>query len=350
MNIIHTTVTVGEYCQGIKRKEISVNRDYQRSDRVWPSIARSYLIESLILGFPLPKFTHYFVTDIKSKKTTKEIVDGQQRSMAIRDFYEDELRIAISIDTESLRGKKYSELDSKDQEAFLTATLSIDQLVAAERGEVREAFRRMNSYTIPLNPEEHRHAVFQGPFKWFIHRLADRFSNLFVVMGIFSEKQIIRMADTKLLAEVCDAFIHGITTTDKRILDKLYKVRDKEFLEEEEFGERLTTAIDELSEWTDILGSNLTKPYIFYSLLLAVTHLRKTVDSLSQEFPSPEIEEFDLNAVAANLSLLSEALENPDEAGEFGAFVKACTSKTNVRDQRKTRFQWLCRALTTDLQ
>lgn len=350
MNINHTTVTVSEYCQGMARNEISVNRQYQRSDRIWPSIARSYLIESLILGFPLPKFTHYFVTDIKSKKTTKEIVDGQQRSMAISDFYEDKLRLANSIETTPLRGKKYSELDGEDQEAFLNATLSVDQLVAAQRGEVREAFRRMNSYTIPLNPEEHRHAVFQGPFKWFIHRLADRFSSSFVVMGIFSEKQIIRMADTKLLAEVCDAIFHEITTTNKRILDRLYKDRDKEFLEEEEMGERLTTMIDELREWTDIHGGNLMKPYIVYSLLLAMTHLRKTVDSLSPVFPSPEIEGFDLNRVGANLSLLSEALENPDEPDEFEEFVKACTSKTNVRVQRQTRFRWLCRALTTDLQ
>ena len=61
MNVQHTTLTVNEYCQGMVRNEIIVNRDYQRSDRVWPNIARSYLIESIILGFPLPKFTHYLV-------------------------------------------------------------------------------------------------------------------------------------------------------------------------------------------------------------------------------------------------------------------------------------------------
>ena len=350
MNVQHTTLTVNEYCQGMERNEIIVNKNYQRSDRVWPSIARSYLIESIILGFPLPKFTHYLVMDIKSKKTQKEIVDGQQRSISIRGFWEDTFRLANSLETESLRGKRYSELDNDDKEAFLTSPLSIDQMVGAEREDVREAFRRMNSYTIPLNPEEHRHAVFQGPFKWFIHRLADRFSSSFVVMGIFSEKQIIRMADTKLLAEVCDAIIHEITTTNKKILDTLYKNRDKEFLEEGVIGERLTTAIDELREWTDIHGGNLMKPYIVYSLLLAMTHLRSAVDSLNTVFPSPQLENFDVDRVTANLSLLSEALENPDAAGEFEGFVRACTSRTNVKTQRETRFQWLCRALTTDFQ
>jgi hypothetical protein len=343
-------MTVGDYCQGMARREIVVNKDYQRSDRVWPSIARSYLIESLILSFPLPKFTHYLVTDIISKKTQKEIVDGQQRSTAIRDFYEDRLQLSNSIETRSLRGKKYSELDEEHQESFLTATLSIDQLVAAERGDVREAFRRMNSYTIPLNPEEHRHAVFQGPFKWFIQKLAEQFSNSFFAMGIFSEKQIIRMGDTKLLAEMCDAIFHGILTTNKVILDRLYRDRDKEFPEEQEIKERITDSIDELREWTDIHNSNMMKPYIVYSLLLAMTHLRHTVDSLNAVFPSPELENFDMDRVAANLSLLGEALENPEAAGEFEGFVKACTSRTNVKTQRETRFLWLCKALTTDFQ
>lgn len=350
MKVTHTTMTVSDYCQGMARKEIVINREYQRSDKVWPSIARSYLIESLILSFPLPKFTHYLVTDIISKKTQKEVVDGQQRSIAIRDFYEDRLQLADSIETRSLRGKKYSELDGEDQESFLTATLSIDQLVATERGDVREAFRRMNSYTIPLNPEEHRHAVFQGPFKWFIHRLAEKFSVSFVMMGIFSEKQIIRMGDTKLLAEICDAIFHGILTTNKVILDRLYRNRDKDFPEEHEIKERLTESIDELREWTDLHDGNLMKPYIVYSFLLAMIHLKGTVDSLNTVFPSPELENFDVDRVTANLSLLSEALENPDAAGEFEGFVRACTSRTNVKTQRETRFVWLCRALTTDFQ
>lgn len=118
MKVNHTTMTISDYCQGMARREIVVNREYQRSDKVWPSIARSYLIESLILSFPLPKFTHYLVTDIISKKTQKEIVDGQQRSIAIRDFYEDKLQLSNSIETRSLRGKRYSELDEEHQESW----------------------------------------------------------------------------------------------------------------------------------------------------------------------------------------------------------------------------------------
>ena len=82
MNIVPTGFTVVDFCHAMGRNEIIVNREYQRSDKVWPGSAQSYLIETIILGFPIPKFFLYQKTDLPSKKTYKEIVDGQQRSMA----------------------------------------------------------------------------------------------------------------------------------------------------------------------------------------------------------------------------------------------------------------------------
>jgi hypothetical protein len=82
-----TTMTVADYCNAIDRGEIVVNREYQRSDKIWPSDARSFLIETIILGFSMLKISLYSKTDLKTRKPYKEIVDGQQRSAAIRVFY-----------------------------------------------------------------------------------------------------------------------------------------------------------------------------------------------------------------------------------------------------------------------
>jgi Protein of unknown function DUF262 len=172
VSTVSTNMTVVDYCAGMDRKEIIVNRDYQRSDKVWPDSAKSYLIESAILGYPIPKLFLYQRTDVKSRKTIKEIVDGQQRSMAIYEFFHDEFILAGSLDTEELRGNRYSQLEPELQHKFLDFSLSIDLFVSAARSQVVEVFRRMNSYTVPLNPEEHRHASFQGRFKWFINRIS----------------------------------------------------------------------------------------------------------------------------------------------------------------------------------
>jgi Protein of unknown function DUF262 len=348
MNTLGTHMTVADYCQAMDRGEIVVNLDYQRSDKVWPPAARSYLIETIILGFPVPKLSLHQITDLRSRKSVKEIVDGQQRSRAIHDFFKDKFTLTTSLETEDIAGKTYSELDPEYQKKFLDFSISLDLFVSATREDVIEVFRRMNSYTIPLNPEEQRHASFQGAFKWFIDRLAKKFDNSFLEMGLFGQKQLVRMADTKLLAEVCDAFLRGIRTTDKKILHALYRDHDNQFPEEADLKRRITEAFDTLREWRGIHNGELMKPYIVYALVLAIAHLRRPVAAFREHFPSPRIGQFDNNHVEANLSVLSEALEDPENSPGYAEFVGACTSKTNVKDQRIKRFQWMCKALTAD--
>ena len=50
MNTVSTNMTIADYCAGMDRREIIVNPDYQRSDKVWPDSAKSYLIESATAG------------------------------------------------------------------------------------------------------------------------------------------------------------------------------------------------------------------------------------------------------------------------------------------------------------
>src|SRR5438552_1917392 len=110
MKIIGTNYSIADYCQGMERSEIVVNQEYQRSDKVWPPAARSFLIETILLSYPMPKLSLFQVLDVKSKKTIKEIVDGQQRSRAIFDFYNDKFSLARSSEVESAAGKSYSQL------------------------------------------------------------------------------------------------------------------------------------------------------------------------------------------------------------------------------------------------
>ena len=49
MKTVTTNYTVQDFISALERKEIRVNRDYQRSDEVWPDAARSYLIETVLL-------------------------------------------------------------------------------------------------------------------------------------------------------------------------------------------------------------------------------------------------------------------------------------------------------------
>jgi hypothetical protein len=342
---ISTNFTVADYCNAMDRGEIIVNKDYQRSDQVWPPAARSYLIETILKGFPIPKLYLHQVTDVKSKKTRKEIVDGQQRSVAIHDFLNDQLRLSKG-ENEDIRNRTYSELEEDDQHAFLDYGINVDLFVSATTSEVIEVFRRMNSYTVPLNAEEQRHASYQGKFKWFIIDLADKIEAIVLQTGTFKEKQLVRMADNKLLTELCDSFTNGIRTTDKKKLDSMYRDFDVEFPEADNYRERLLDSFKAIRAAEALHDTVLMKPHMVYSLVQTVTHVSKPVKKFSKIFKSPKLRAINWSAAVTNLTALAEAADSEEPKGRFARFAKASQEKTNVRDTRKTRFKWICKALT----
>lgn len=349
MQIVPTNMTVADYCDAMNARDILVNRDYQRSDQVWPSTARSFLIETILMGFPVPKLSLYQRTDLKTKKTYKEIVDGQQRSTAIVDFFNGKFRLSPSLELAGAAGKKYDDLHPDLQDVFLTYSLTIDLFVSASPEEVRDVFRRMNSYTVPLNPEEQRHASRQGPFKWSINRTSKKYNEQLIEIGVFTPKQVIRMADAKLLTEVTHALYYGITTTSKKKLDDLYKEFDVNYPGEKEVEGRFKDAIGFVVAMPEIHGTSLMKPHVMYALLLAIMHMNEPLEMLEELAPGGERASFDYDNAVSNLTALADAWDNGEDSGDFADFVKASSERTNVKAQRETRFRWLYTALCGDL-
>lgn len=348
MKTLHSTIAVLDFCNGLKAGEFQVNRDYQRSDKVWPANAKSFLIETILLEYPVPKLSLHQNLDVKSRKTVKQIVDGQQRSMAIQEFYQNRFRLGKTLSTERFRNKTFDDLDEQDQSTFLNYGLNFDVFVGATVDEVREVFRRMNSFTIPLNPEETRHATFQGQFKWFINALSKQYDTAFSELGVFTNKQLTRMSDAKLLTEIAHAMVHGITTTSAASLTSIYKAFDGDFPREDEFRAALENALDLALFESEISGTPLAKPLNFYALTLAYIHVGRIVD-IPGEIDLPTVPQFEAGDVLFNLSLLAEALESDNATSvgeEFEAFVSAAKDRTNVAAQRKVRFEYFVRALT----
>ena len=349
MHITPTNITVADYCQGMSRHEIIVNRKYQRSDKVWPPAAKSFLIETILLNYPIPKLFLFQKTDLTSRKTYKEIVDGQQRSQAVLAFYNDKLRLSRSCEIAEAAGKLYSELDEESQQTFLDYSLSVDLLASATAFDIREAFRRINAYTVPLNPEEKRHAIYQGAFKWFIHKLSTEYDQSLIDIGVFTEKPLIRMADTKLFAELIHAFLYGITKTSAKNLDRLYKSYDSDCPKQQEIEKRISNTIDFILSIEEIHQSALMKPYNFYSLTLSISHMKFPAAPLISLYQPPIPYACDRNYAVANLTNLIDVLDSDSFDDKFKAFVAATSSDTNGAQNRQTRFKWFCKALEPKL-
>jgi hypothetical protein len=335
-----------------ERSEIRINTNYQRSDKVWPRPAQSFLIETILLGFPIPKLFLHQKTDIRARTSLKEVVDGQQRTRTVVDFYHDKYRLGRKLaDVPEASGLTYSELSDDLKERFLNYTLNFDTFVGASDEEVREVFRRMNSFTVPLNPEEQRHAIYQGPFKWFVRQIAVDYDDAFIRAGTFSGKQIVRMQDTKLITEIAAAYFNGITTTNKKQLDQTYRDRDKgdSFDGEAQLDNAFRTAMDLVFSFNELFNTELLRrAYVVYSFVLAAMHVSAPVPTLTTHFDMAGRAKLDRDAQLVNLSALADALAG-SESETYPQFYKASSDRTNVASQRATRFEWLCRALTEEI-
>lgn len=344
-------MSIGDYCRTFDRFEADVDHTYQRSPSVWPELARSYLIETILKGFPIPKLALHQVTDLKSRKAVKRVVDGQQRTMAMLDFFRDDMRLTRSLELEDAAGKLLSELPEELQNQFLSYSLTFDQFEATSDETVREYFRRVNSFTAPLNAEEQRHARFQGAMKWFIVRLAQKYSDAFVQLGVLTRKSAVRMADAKLLAEIAHALLNGITTTNKNSLNAMYLKYDKgtTFEGDRSIRDAVDTAMSEILTFEGIGTTALVKTHVFYSLVLAVIRVRLAWPAIKYVSPTPRRAARIADNALENLTLLAGALEDPEGHPEYDEFVDASAERTNVKAQRETRVRWLVAALTDDL-
>ena len=91
---------------------------------------------------------------------------------------------------------------------------------------------------MPLNDEEQRNARYQGPFKWAIIALAGEFKEVFFKLGLFSRRDLIRMSDLKLYAEIALTLDSGFQTIKAKQLDDLYRKYNGTFESEEEYGKK----------------------------------------------------------------------------------------------------------------
>ena len=79
---------IADFWEWDNRKELILSPKYQRR-RVSSEKAKSYLIDTILRGLPLPKVFMKYSVDIETKKSFREIVDGQQRIATILSYLND---------------------------------------------------------------------------------------------------------------------------------------------------------------------------------------------------------------------------------------------------------------------
>lgn len=163
-----------------KDKDITIP-SFQRNF-VWNIKQSSLLIESFLLGLPVPQV--FFYIDNENKNL---VIDGQQRIMSVIFFFEGffgaenlqgrraVFRLAGLADGSPYAGKRFVDLSTQDQRRLRNAVLravNIRQLAPVNQStSMYHIFERLNTGGTPLRPQEIRNCVFHGKLVDELHEL-----------------------------------------------------------------------------------------------------------------------------------------------------------------------------------
>lgn len=155
---------------------LNIRPEYQRRLR-WSNPQKSRLIESLLLNVPVPPIFLY-----ESEEARYEVMDGQQRLNAIKEFLAGSFALSGLTVLRPLNGIRYGKAPPKIKRALDRASLSAIVLFLESDTETdaikkridirRFIFDRLNSGGKQLNAQELRNAIYPGVFNRAIVDLA----------------------------------------------------------------------------------------------------------------------------------------------------------------------------------
>lgn len=215
-------------------EEIDLQPDFQRGE-IWDTKRRQRLVDTILRGWYVPAI--HIVVDSAGGEV---VLDGQQRLAAIRDFFNDRIRIDGRIDPPSERimsmhDLRFSELPDDIQRWVKRFVLQVITLTEYEPQEPNELFFRLNqSYN--LTPPEKRNAL-HGEARDQVKSLVDEL----IGDGLLDRQRIGfsngRLAYDDIVSRVCVALEAG--TLRKHINNRVVE----DYYRTQEFSDELISAV-----------------------------------------------------------------------------------------------------------
>ncbi len=334
---IHTdaySLSIGELMSLYKDKEIDIHPEFQRFFR-WTPLQRTKLIESILLGIPIPPI---FVS--QREDGVWDVIDGLQRISTILEFTgllkdgQGALKPASKMQgTEylpSLEGKYWqkdddpnSSLEQPQRLIIKRAKLGVQIIKKESDSDTKfELFQRLNTGGTALTEQEIRNCILvmlnKDFYTWFADfRLNENFKNTLPLTDKAFEEQY----DTELVLRY---FVYKVITTEnvtqskdigKLLTDKMVEfAKDPDFQfesEKEKFDKTfllLNRAFGEdvFKKW-DAGKNKFTGGFSIAAFEVIATGLAKNIDAYYETEESLQILRAKIKSVSANETFLENS-------------------------------------------
>lgn len=219
----------------INKGNIDLQPGFQRR-AAWDDTRKSRLIESVIVGMPVPNIV---LAENKDHRGRFIVIDGKQRLLSINEFIKGAYTLRGLDMRSDLNKLTYANLPSADKEYLDNSTIRSTVIKNWSENFLYKTFFRLNSGSLPLSPQELRKTLIGGKLLESIENYLVNSKAFHTTFGDGLDK---RMRDSELVLR----FI----AYDRALMD--YRGDFKEFLDK-------TTTYYEESDWAAVEADVLAK-------------------------------------------------------------------------------------------
>ncbi len=348
-NFDSRTYSISDFLEWYSNGQLELNPKFQRRS-VWDDNARSYLMDTIIRGFPIPKVFIRQKLNVTTRNNIREVVDGQQRLRTILSFLQDGFVLSPKHNSK-YGGLYFSQLDQIDDEVqsnILSYEISVDLLVNMPDPKVLDIFSRLNSYSVVLNDQEKINANHFGPFKLLADQISKEFFSFWIENKILTEKKILRMEDVSLTADLLIAMCVGIK--EKKKIKYYYDLFERNFdYDVVILGDRFKFIIDTINQIykEGLISTEFKRVPLFYTLFTSIYHLYFGLEGLDLEVPNILENERNFPLVCQRLERVNYLYEMATSENVIGMtneerlFIDNCRRATTDASKREARTRFI---------
>lgn len=239
-----------------KDKRIILDSEFQR-DNVWGKDQKSELIESVLMGLPLPIF--YFNQDKYGKLI---VIDGRQRLTALFEFMNDEFPLTKLKIFPKESKKKFSDLSPVFQGRIEDYQIQAHLILPPTPDRIKfDIFDRVNRGGTKLNKQEIRNALYQGNSTKMINNIVKSDEFKLATGDAFKNEK--RMKDKYLISRFVSLYLlKNELLKDEN--DNLYKYKgDIDELQGNSMDYLNRLSDKNVESFQEMIKANLSKSYYY---------------------------------------------------------------------------------------
>ncbi len=344
--------SIADFLEWNANSLLDLSPKFQRRS-VWTRAAKSFLIDTILRGKPMPKVL--LTQDLVGKKNVRTVVDGQQRIRTILEFTQGMFTVLGTHNAEA-SGKTFDELDDDTQGAILQYEIGVDLLYNVSLADMLDIFARINTYSVTLNTQEKLNAKYLGVFKTIAYELGFAYVDYLLEGSVLTEKAVSRMGEAQLASDLLVALVGGVQTV--KSIEKYYR----EYEEQEVVPQLVTDAVAHYKSTiqfvgaiypaTDLKQTNWSRPHWFYTLFTCVAHAQKPLIGL-EDVPAPPITDQTVKFWRAGLDEVSALYDQYtldtelDVPAKFARFINYAQRRTTDTEARRERAKFVLEALNS---